>query len=138
MEHSVRVVPRREPALAATGDGAPRGEPHRQVPGRMQVQRAANRPRLHERPPLPERLADVALRHPVDARRELELRRALHLRMDPAHVVRDHDELVGARAFREVRTSEAPPPQIVPVDVDRAASYASRIRSASAEFRRRS
>src|SRR4051794_7966724 len=91
MNDAVRVGPRRK-CLRLPGGGAVRREPERQLVRRMQMQRAAQRPCLHERPVAPQRVAHVLLRDAVDARRELQLGRRLPLRVDAGDLPCDVDE----------------------------------------------
>jgi len=58
----------------------------------MQVERAANRPRLDQRAIAPQRIADVLLDDSIDAGVQGELGRGLDLRVDPARVVRNLDD----------------------------------------------
>jgi hypothetical protein len=55
----------------------------------MEMKRPAQRPRLHELPAVPERVANVLLRHPLDASGELQLGRRLNLRVDATCLVHD-------------------------------------------------
>jgi hypothetical protein len=63
----------RIPPLLELGALRTPGEPQRELVGGMEVERAAQRPRLDERAVAPERVADVLLGDPVDARGELQL-----------------------------------------------------------------
>ena len=67
----------------------------------MEVQRSTERPRLDQRTLLPQRRADVGLRHTVDPRSELELGGRLDLGVHAADGAGDLDEPVTARAFTQ-------------------------------------
>ena len=111
MHNTLRVGPRLELGRPR-GERAPRGQPERELAGRMEVQRPAQRPRLDERAVAPQRLANVLLCDPVDARGKLQLSGRLHLRVDPADVVSDLQEI--GRAPREGGTRETPRANLVP------------------------
>ena len=72
----------------------------------MEVQCPAQRPRLHELAPLPERFPDVGLGDPLDARGQLQLGRAHHLGMDAADVANDLDQTIRRRALDEMARDE--------------------------------
>jgi hypothetical protein len=80
----------------------------------MEVEGAAQRPRLHELPTLPERVTDVLLRDPVDPGGELQLGRCLDLRVDSTGFVRDLDEPVRACALGERAAGKTPRTNLVP------------------------
>ena len=69
------------------------------------MQRPAQRPGLHERAVAPERVANVGLRDAVDARRQLELRGRLNLRMDAADTPHDLDQVGRRVPDSELRSS---------------------------------
>src|SRR5262249_47170172 len=98
VQHAGRVGPRRKLVARRA-----RREPQRQLVGGMKMERAAQRPRLPERPLAPECVTDVLLRDSVDARGELQLGGRLHLRMDAARLARDVDERRGALRQRAAR-----------------------------------
>ncbi|HET6945960.1 MAG TPA: hypothetical protein VFI01_11460 [Gaiellaceae bacterium] len=58
----------------------------------MEVERAANRARLRERAPLPEKLSHLVPGDVVDPRRDRELRAGLQLRVDAADVAYDLEQ----------------------------------------------
>ena len=72
----------------------------------MEVECPAQAPRLDELTALPEGVADILLRDPVDAPGELQLRRRLNLRMHPTDVVNDFEQTVGARPHSQEATRE--------------------------------
>ena len=82
----------------------------------MEVEGPAQRPRLHELPAVPERVANVLLRYHFDPSGDLQLGRHLNLRMDPTCLVHDLDEPVRSRALGERATSETPCANLVPGD----------------------
>ena len=75
--------------------------PERQLHARMEVERSAQRPRLHELATFPEGFADILLRDPFEARGELKLGRRLNLRVHAAEVVDDFEQTVGAGPRRQ-------------------------------------
>ena len=89
-------------------------QPQRQIVSRMEVECPAQRPRLHELATLPERVADVLLRDPVDAHGELQLRRRLNLRVHAADVVNDFEQTVGARPHRQEAARKTTRANLVP------------------------
>ena len=107
--------------VGVTDDRSPRRGPQGELVGGMDVERAAQRPRLHELTPLPERVAHVGLRDPVDASRELELGGAHHLRVDAADVTDDLDEPVRGRSLVEVASREPSRANLVPGEPTRRA-----------------
>src|SRR4051794_501217 len=104
MHNAVRVRPRRE-LLRSTANCALRREPERQLVSRVEMERAAQGPRLDERALTPQRVANVLLREPVDARRQLQLGGRLHLRVDSANLSRDVGQRRGAQGERAARES---------------------------------
>jgi hypothetical protein len=72
----------------------------------MEVEGPAQRPRLHELPALPERVADVLLRGPIDPRGELQLGRRLNLRVHATDVVNHFEQAVSARSPRQEAARE--------------------------------
>ena len=88
--------------------------PQRQLSGWMEMEGPAQRPRLHELPALPERVADVLLRNSIDARGELELRRRLNLRVDAADVVNHFEQAVRARSARQEAARKTTRANLVP------------------------
>ena len=84
----------------------------------MEVERAANRPCLHELSSLPKGVAHVLLGHPFDPRAERELGCSHHLRMDSAGCSHDVDEALGLRAVRQEMAGEPPGTNVVPGDRD--------------------
>jgi hypothetical protein len=94
--------------------GAERGLPERVLVGGQQVQRPAHRPRLDERPVLPQRGGDVAGVEPVDARVQRQLGRRHDLRVHAAQLAghvehrRDHRALVQPVAAGTPRGDVAP------------------------------
>ena len=96
-----RIDPRFQLLRLARPHGSCGRQPQRQIVSRMEVEGAAQRPRLHELPAFPERVADVLLHDPIDARRELQLRRRLNLRVHAADVVNDFEQTVRARSPRQ-------------------------------------
>jgi hypothetical protein len=92
MQQTVRIRPRFQLGPLRR-ERAARRQPERHFVGRMQVERAAQRPRLHQPAVAPERVADVLLRDAVDTRGQLQLGRGLHLRVDAADATDDVDEV---------------------------------------------
>ena len=110
VHRSLRVAPRpddRRIRRGSTGEDATRRMPHAQLGRRVEMERATQRPRLHERARLPEGGADVRARHPVDPRRELELGRRLNLSLHPAEVACDIQQ-PGRRRHDRRATSARP------------------------------
>ena len=124
MNHAVRIAPLVEAAVRRR-HGAPRREPKRELVGGVEVERPAERPRLDEVAPLPQRRADVRLRQTVDARGELQLGRRLHLGVNPADVPDHVDELFRRRATRQAAPREPPRPNLIPGQRNRPRSTSS-------------
>ena len=82
----------------------------------MEMKGPAQRPRLHELPAVPERVADVLLRDPLDASGELQLGRRLNLRVDATRLVHDLEESLRTRALGERAARETPRTDIGPGD----------------------
>ena len=101
------IAPRWKPLVGRTTGCAPRRVPECQLAGGMEVQRAAERPGLDERPLLPERRPDVGLPQAVEPRRQLQLGRRLQLCLRTAQRAHDLDEPSGARADRSATSAPA-------------------------------
>jgi len=82
-------------------DSPPGRTPQRQLNGRVQMERSAQRPGLHEQPAFPEGLPYAGLGDPVHTEGELKLCGRLHLGVHAAEVVCDIDEPSGGRPRRE-------------------------------------
>ncbi len=106
-----QLVPHR-PAMV--GDRLQGGHPHRQLPGREQVQRAARPVGLHQGAPLPELVAHVLLGDAVDPRADRQLSRAHHLRLDPAHLADDSHQALARRRGEQVAARQPPRADLVP------------------------
>jgi hypothetical protein len=65
------------------------------------MERAAERPRFHEQPGFPERLAHVGLADLVDSQRELQLCGRLNLSVHAPKVVSDIRNSIGGRSDDE-------------------------------------
>ena len=114
MQLSLRIDPGFQLLRLAGAHGSCGGVPKRQLIGWMKMEGSAQRPRLHELPALPEHVADVLLRDPVDAHRELQLRRCLDLRVHAAEVVDDFEQAVGARSRRQEAARKTTRANLVP------------------------
>ncbi len=109
MDNAGGVAPLREILRLVKGDsrgGALGGEPERELVGGMEMERAAECPRLDELAPLPQRCPDVRLRDAGDAGRELQLRRRLDLRVHAPDLAGDLHESVAAGRMREEASRE--------------------------------
>ena len=104
----------RELLIGLTDDRPTGRGPRRELVGRMEMERAAKGPRLRQRPLLPESLPDIRLGDPLEPRRELQLRRPHHLRVDPADVAHDVDEPLGRRPLEQMIAGDAPRAHLVP------------------------
>ena len=80
----------------------------------MEVECPLRCPRLHELTALPEGVADVLLRDPVDPHCELQLRRCLDLGVHAADVVNDFEQTVGARPHRQEAARKPTRANLVP------------------------
>jgi hypothetical protein len=78
------------------------------------VQRAAQAPGSHQLAPFPEGVADVVRPDALDPRPELELGRRLDLRVHPADVGNDVDQVGRGRAPAQALALEAPRAHFVP------------------------
>ena len=117
MDNAVRVPPRadeRRAGRCVRRERADRRVKRAQLPGRVQMQRAAERPRLHEGPLLPQGVADIGGGDPVHARRELKLRRRLYLCLDATELPHDVEEALGRRALGEEGAPEPARPHPLP------------------------
>ncbi len=93
---------------------------------------APHGPRLHEGPVPPQRALHVLRREVRDARPQGELGRGEHLRLDPAHVPHDVDEIRPRSAAIEVMAAEAKrvdlPPRNGDLRVHRAAEEGNEVK----------
>src|SRR5580765_4338366 len=116
MKGARRIAPRRKAFPVAGVHRTPRGVPERQLGGRMQVERSANRPCLDQRALAPQRIAHVLLDDPVDAGVQGKLGRGLDLRVDPARAMRNLDAALRPCPFRHEAPGESPRTNLVPGD----------------------
>src|SRR5580765_3703911 len=116
MKGARRIAPRRKAFPVAGVHRTPRRVPERKLGGRMQVERAANRPRLDQSAIAPQRIAHVLLDDLIDAGVQGELSRSLDLRVDPARVARNLDDAFRPCTFRHEAPGESPRTNLVPGD----------------------
>ena len=95
-------------------DSPPGRMPESELAGRMEVERSAQRPGLHQQSALPEGLPNVGLGDPVDTRGELKLCRRLHLGVHAAEVMCDIDKSSGGRPRGQRRAGEPTCANLVP------------------------
>jgi haloalkane dehalogenase len=110
-QQAMRLEPRR---LAPARADQRQRLPERDVVGRMQVERGAQRGGLHELSCLPERVPHVVAGHTLDARGQGELGAGTELRVDATRLADDVEEPFARRADSERAPFEPPSCHLIP------------------------